>query len=125
MLQDPDKLYEWSGEMQSLILSSFYWGYIVTHMPGGILAEKFGGKHLLGLGILSTALFTLITPLIAPLGPWYMVALRVIEGLGEVRHYKKKRLVWTLHKLSFAFHPFPSVKQLYFQSFQLYTFCRI
>jgi len=46
-----------------LILSSFYIGYIVTHIPGGLLAEKFGGKWTLGLGILSTAVFTMLTPL--------------------------------------------------------------
>lgn len=37
---------------------------VITHIPGGILSEKFGGKYTLGLGILSTAIFTLITPLV-------------------------------------------------------------
>lgn len=77
-------MYDWDDSTQSLILSSFYWGYIITHMPGGILAEKFGGKYLLGLGILSTAVFTLITPLIVPYGAWYLITLRILEGLGEV-----------------------------------------
>lgn len=85
--------YEWSQELQGVILSSFYWGYAITHLPGGLLgmkslktnflfvcfnsmlqtlvinrvhylylAEKFGGKYTLGLGILSTAIFTLLTP---------------------------------------------------------------
>lgn len=55
-------IYEWSEELQGVILSSFYWGYVITHIPGGILAEKFGGKYTLSLGILSTAVFTLLTP---------------------------------------------------------------
>lgn len=54
--------FEWSEELQGLILSAFYWGYVVTHLPGGLLAEKFGGKYTLSLGIFSTAVFTLITP---------------------------------------------------------------
>jgi len=33
-------------------------------VPGGLLSEKFGGKYTLGLGILSTAIFTLITPVV-------------------------------------------------------------
>lgn len=37
---------------------------VITHIPGGILSEKFGGKYTLGLGILSTAIFTLITPVV-------------------------------------------------------------
>lgn len=61
-------LFEWSEELQGLILSSFYWGYVITHIPGGYLAEKFGGKYTLSLGILSTAIFTLLTPLVVEWG---------------------------------------------------------
>lgn len=85
--QDQSTLYDWDEKTQGLILSSFYWGYVLTHLPGGILAEKFGGKYSLGLGVLSTALFTLITPwvIIWTGGNWKaLVALRIIEGFGEV-----------------------------------------
>lgn len=57
--------FEWSEPLQGLILSSFFWGYVITHIPGGMLAEKFGGKWALSLGILSTAIFTLLTPLVS------------------------------------------------------------
>ncbi|KAJ8967618.1 hypothetical protein NQ314_002736, partial [Rhamnusium bicolor] len=79
-------LYSWTSKQQGLILSSFYWGYVITHIPGGIIAEKFGGKHALGLGILCTAIFTFITPFViyASNGNWvWVVIVRVIEGLGE------------------------------------------
>jgi MFS family permease len=50
-----------------------------------MLAEKFGGKYALGLGILSTAIFTLLTPLAATYGgSGWLIALRFLEGLGEV-----------------------------------------
>ncbi|SPP81431.1 putative inorganic phosphate cotransporter [Drosophila guanche] len=77
-------IYDWSEELQGLILSSFYIGYIVTHIPGGLLAEKFGGKWTLGLGILSTAAFTMLTPLAIEKGgsDWLIVS-RVLMGLGE------------------------------------------
>lgn len=51
-----------------MILASFYIGYVITHVPGGILAEKFGGKYTLSLGILSTAIFTLFTPMAVEYG---------------------------------------------------------
>lgn len=86
--QDPESLYDWSEKTQGLILSSFYWGYVITHLPGGVLAEKFGGKYTLGLGILSTGVFTLLTPLVVYYGNWqWLVALRVLEGLGEGTTY--------------------------------------
>lgn len=55
-------------------------------MPGGLLAEKFGGKYSLGFGILSTAVFTLFTPwAVTAGGAEGLIVLRVLEGLGEVR----------------------------------------
>lgn len=76
--------YEWSQELQGIILSSFYWGYAATHLPGGMLAEKFGGKWTLGLGILSTAIFTLLTPwALEAGGSTALIVLRVLMGLGE------------------------------------------
>jgi MFS transporter, ACS family, solute carrier family 17 (sodium-dependent inorganic phosphate cotransporter), other len=76
--------FEWSESLQGLILSSFFWGYVITHLPGGYLAEKFGGKYTLSLGILSTAIFTLLTPLAIDVGgPNALIAIRFLEGLGE------------------------------------------
>lgn len=76
--------FEWSEETQGLILSAFYYGYILTHVPGGLLAQKFGGKQTLGLGILCTAVFTLLTPTVAYMGAWPLIVLRFLMGVGEV-----------------------------------------
>ncbi|XP_022911273.1 putative inorganic phosphate cotransporter [Onthophagus taurus] len=87
-ITNSDNLYDWDSETQGVILSAFYWGYVITHMPGGILAEKFGGKYSLGLGILSTAIFTLLTPIVVQHGGYqWLIALRVLEGLGEGTTY--------------------------------------
>uniref|UniRef100_A0A336K4P4 CSON011178 protein n=1 Tax=Culicoides sonorensis TaxID=179676 RepID=A0A336K4P4_CULSO len=76
--------YEWSEALQGIILSAFFWGYVITHIPGGMLAEKFGGKWALSLGILSTAIFTLITPwAVETGGANLLIGLRFLEGLGE------------------------------------------
>ncbi|XP_076241697.1 sialin [Calliopsis andreniformis] len=78
------KLYEWDSVTQGIILSSFYWGYVVTHLPGGMLSEKFGGKYSLGLGILATAVFTLITPIVVDLGEaTALIIVRILMGLCE------------------------------------------
>ncbi|KAJ2946185.1 hypothetical protein O0L34_g5119 [Tuta absoluta] len=76
--------FDWSEATQGLLLSSFYYGYVLSHVPGGMLAERFGGKWVLGLGLLSTGLCTLITPMVVRAGgAGALFALRVIEGLGE------------------------------------------
>lgn len=78
------KCYDWDEYTQGLILSSFYWGYVITHLPGGLLSEKFGGKYSLGLGMLSTAIFTLLTPVVVEWGDSDgLIVLRILMGLGE------------------------------------------
>lgn len=60
--------YDWSQELQGIILSSFYWGYITTQIPGGILSQRFGGKHVLTIGLVSAAICTLATPIAVQYG---------------------------------------------------------
>ena len=42
-----------------------------------------GGKWLFGVGVLVTAVFTLITPIAAKTSLYFLYAVRVVEGLGE------------------------------------------
>ena len=57
--------------------------YVVTQIPGGRLAEIFGGKWIFGIGILLTSIFTVITPWAAKTNIKFFIAVRVIEGLCE------------------------------------------
>lgn len=75
--------FDWNEETQGQVLSAFYYGYILTHLPGGALSQKYGGKHTMGLGILCTAIFTLMTPFVAHIGSRPLTILRFAEGLGE------------------------------------------
>ncbi|XP_014217729.1 sialin-like, partial [Copidosoma floridanum] len=69
---------------QGVILSSFYWGYVITQIPGALIAETFGGKHTLGLGIVSTAVLTCLIPMATRFGDApALIALRVLMGLCE------------------------------------------
>ena len=77
-------IYEWSEALQGVILSSFYWGYIVTHIPGGMLVEKFGGKVTLLGGIAATSLLTLLTPGSITLGgSTLLIVNRIVMGLCQ------------------------------------------
>ncbi|XP_072931562.1 putative inorganic phosphate cotransporter [Epargyreus clarus] len=76
--------FEWTEATQGLLLSAFYYGYVLTHIPGGMLAERYGGKWVLGLGLLSTAICTFITPWAVKMGgATALFILRVVEGFGE------------------------------------------
>jgi MFS family permease len=60
--------YEWSEKLQGVILGAFFWGYTILHIPGAILSAKYGGKYTLSIGILSTAILTLLTPIAVQYG---------------------------------------------------------
>ncbi|XP_045150562.1 sialin isoform X2 [Echinops telfairi] len=89
------KQYQWDAETQGWILGSFFYGYIITQIPGGYVARKVGGKLLLGFGVLGTAVFTLFTPLAADLGVGYLIAVRTLEGLGEGVTFPAMHAMWS------------------------------
>lgn len=65
-------------------MSSFFYGYITTQLLGGILASRFGGRKVFGIGVGVTALFTLITPWVATVNVYLLLVVRIIEGIFEV-----------------------------------------
>ena len=73
----------WDLATQGIVLSSFYVGYLLMQIGGGRLADRFGGKIVLGLGVLIWSLFTVITPWAALWGLSALLFARVGMGLGE------------------------------------------
>ena len=73
----------WDVTTQGAILSSFYIGYLLMQISGGRLADRFGGKIVLGLGVLVWSLFTLLTPAAALVGLVGLFVARIGMGLGE------------------------------------------
>jgi len=69
------------------VLSSFFYGYIFTQIPGGWIATRFGGKYVFGVGVLVTSVLTLITPQMAYINIWALVAVRVVIGVFEVSNF--------------------------------------
>ena len=71
-----------------MVLSSFFYGYILTQVIGGWLACKYGGKNLFGIGIAVTAAVTVITPFLARTSVYLLVIGRIVEGLFEVTSFQ-------------------------------------
>jgi len=55
----------------------------VLQVIGGWLAERIGGKIFFGGGVLVTSMLTLLTPMAARFSVYMLIALRVLEGIGE------------------------------------------
>lgn len=83
ILQRPGE-FNWDETKQGIVLGSFFYGYVLTQVPGGRLAELFGGKLVYGLGVLVTALFTFLSPIAARINFPLFIIVRILEGMGEV-----------------------------------------
>lgn len=55
--------YDWSQQQQGLIFSSFSVGYLISHIPGALVAQKFGGKWVLSMGVFATAMCNAAIPI--------------------------------------------------------------
>ncbi|KAL7737223.1 hypothetical protein ACLKA6_005406 [Drosophila palustris] len=76
--------YNWTERQKSYILSSFYWGYILTLCPGSFLCRRYGAKVVLFIASCGTAVFSLITPWCITWGDWQVFcAIRILQGLFQ------------------------------------------
>ena len=73
----------WSETLKGFVLSSFFIGYLITQVPGGWLANRYGGRLVLGLAVLWWSIFTIITPPAAFVSVTVLVVIRIAMGLGE------------------------------------------
>jgi ACS family sodium-dependent inorganic phosphate cotransporter len=73
----------WGMQTQGMVLSSFFVGYLLLQVVGGLLADRFGGKAVLGAGVLLWSLFTMLTPPAASIGLGVLIATRILMGMGE------------------------------------------
>ncbi len=75
--------FSWTSVEKGFILSSFSWGYSVS-IVGGMIACKYGGTNVFALGLLGTALLTLLTPYLIQFNFTFYVMVRICEGVTEV-----------------------------------------
>ncbi|XP_073961359.1 sialin [Choristoneura fumiferana] len=82
--QHPDHIeqtrFPWDTQQKNLLLGCFFWGYVLTELPGGRLAEIIGARRVFGYSTLLASILTLLSPGAAVAGFGWIVALRVLLG---------------------------------------------
>ena len=76
--------FDWSKRLRGIMLSAFFWGYIVTQIPSGWLTSRWGSKMVITVGMLVSNVANVLIPVAARINPYLVVVLRFVTGLGHV-----------------------------------------
>ncbi|EFA08478.2 Putative inorganic phosphate cotransporter-like Protein [Tribolium castaneum] len=74
---------KWSASVQSYILASFYWAYVISQVVGGLATQKLGTKRVFGYAQLVTALCSLSIPWASETHYGVVIALRFAQGFAS------------------------------------------
>ncbi|XP_072463209.1 probable small intestine urate exporter isoform X1 [Notamacropus eugenii] len=74
-------VYDWSPEIQGLLLSSSLFGSLISTVPSGYFAGVLGGKKIAGFSVLICSILSLLIPLAADYGLPYLFVIRILQGL--------------------------------------------
>jgi ACS family sodium-dependent inorganic phosphate cotransporter len=77
----------WNETQKGLVLSAFFIGYLPLMVVSGALANRHGGRIVLGAAVLWWSLFTALTPPAALISMPALLGARVALGLGEAAVY--------------------------------------
>jgi ACS family sodium-dependent inorganic phosphate cotransporter len=73
----------WTETTKGFVLSSFFVGYLMLQVVSGTLANRYGGKIVLGVAVIWWSLFTMLTPPAASFSLSALIGARIALGLGE------------------------------------------
>lgn len=70
--------------MESAVDSSFFWGYLITQVPGGFLASMYPANRIFGTAIACSSFLNLLVPGALNLDPLVIILVRSMQGFVEV-----------------------------------------
>ncbi|XP_053375949.1 sialin-like [Mercenaria mercenaria] len=74
--------FNWDKAEISLILSSYYYGSVITQIPAGYLAHHFGGKHVISVFFIISGACSLLAPIAAQTSTALIFVIRILIGLA-------------------------------------------
>ena len=77
----------WTQTQKGTVLAAFFVGYLLFMFIAGLLADRFGGKRVLGHSVLAWSILTLLTPAAATLSITVLIVARIGLGVGEAGTY--------------------------------------
>ncbi|XP_005991382.1 vesicular glutamate transporter 3 isoform X1 [Latimeria chalumnae] len=87
--------FNWDSETVGLIHGSFFWGYIVTQIPGGFISNKLAANRVFGAAIFLTSLLNMLIPSAAKVHYGCVLFVRILQGLVEGVTYPACHGMWS------------------------------
>ncbi|KAF7480425.1 Hypothetical predicted protein [Marmota monax] len=87
--------FSWDPETVGLIHGSFFWGYIVTQIPGGFICQKFAANRVFGFAIVATSTLNMLIPSAARVHYGCVIFVRILQGLVEGVTYPACHGIWS------------------------------
>ncbi|CAF1315292.1 unnamed protein product [Rotaria sordida] len=86
--------FDWTPGIIGIVDSSFFWGYLITQVPGGYLAAKFPANHVFGFALGISSFLNLFIPFAAKFHYGFVMILRILQGLVEGVTYPAAHGIW-------------------------------
>ncbi|NP_001005398.1 vesicular glutamate transporter 2.1 isoform 2 [Danio rerio] len=87
--------FNWDPETVGLIHGSFFWGYIVTQIPGGYISSRLAANRVFGAAILLTSTLNMFIPSAARGHYGCVIFVRILQGLVEGVTYPACHGIWS------------------------------
>uniref|UniRef100_A0A8C2ARB3 Solute carrier family 17 member 8 n=1 Tax=Cyprinus carpio TaxID=7962 RepID=A0A8C2ARB3_CYPCA len=87
--------FNWDPETVGLIHGSFFWGYIVTQIPGGFISNKLAANRVFGAAIFLTSVLNMFIPSAARVHYGCVLFVRILQGLVEGVTYPACHGMWS------------------------------
>ncbi|KOX76334.1 Vesicular glutamate transporter 3 [Melipona quadrifasciata] len=82
--------FNWTVGTESALDSSFFWGYLVTQVPGGFLASLYPANKIFGAAIAISSFLNLLVPGALSIHPVVDMCVQVMKGLIELDYFSEQ-----------------------------------
>lgn len=75
--------FDWSPELQGIILGSFYWTYFISQTPAGYIVGRYGGLYPICISLLVSGIISIASPFLIPISAYAFIGSRVVLGIFQ------------------------------------------
>ncbi|KAM6177351.1 sodium-dependent phosphate transport protein 1 [Erethizon dorsatum] len=87
-------VYNWSPDIQGIILSSIFYGTIVVQIPIGYLSGIYSVKNMVACGLFLSSVLTVCIPPAAQVGETLVIVCRVAQGMAQGTIATAQHYIW-------------------------------